>query len=109
MMDLTISIGSLGKLDMIRRCLRSVFEEDAPGFCFEVRVVYNGPGGDGVCETIPTEELTTTEMGNSLPITDFLAESRRRQTETTTETTESFGCDGPAAGGMVRQPRIHEA
>jgi len=55
MMDLTISIGSLGKIDLLRRCLRSVFEEDAPGFSFEVRIVYNGPGGDGVCESIPKE------------------------------------------------------
>jgi GT2 family glycosyltransferase len=44
MKDLVISIGHVGRdYPMLARCLRSVYEEDAPGFRFEVWIVYNGP------------------------------------------------------------------
>lgn len=53
--DLTISIGTLGKYEVLERCLRSIYEESAAHFSYEVWVVYNGPGNDGVCGRIRDE------------------------------------------------------
>ena len=53
--DVTISIGSLGRYDRLERCLRSIFEDDNGTPSIEVRVVYNGRGGDGVCEKIESD------------------------------------------------------
>ncbi|MGK0172368.1 MAG: GT2 family glycosyltransferase, partial [Gammaproteobacteria bacterium] len=41
-LDLVISIGSLGNHEVLARCLTTLFEEDDPGFRFEVWVVFNG-------------------------------------------------------------------
>lgn len=51
-LDLTISIATLGKYEALADCLRSIFREDDPRFSFRVCIVYNGPGGDGVCDRI---------------------------------------------------------
>jgi hypothetical protein len=50
--DLTISIGTLGNFEVLARCLTSLFQEDAPDLSYEVSVVYNGPGNDGTVEKI---------------------------------------------------------
>lgn len=42
--DLVLSIGHVGRnYPMLAECLRSVYAEDAPGFTYEVWIVYNGP------------------------------------------------------------------
>ena len=48
--DLTISIGTLDNYPVLERCLRSIYEEDAPWLTYRVWVVYNGSGDD---DTIP--------------------------------------------------------
>lgn len=53
--DLTISIGSVGKYDVLERCLRSIFENDDGTPSIEVRVVFNARGNDGVCERIEAD------------------------------------------------------
>jgi len=40
--DLVISIGTLGRVEILERCLATVYEEDDPDLHFEVWVVYNG-------------------------------------------------------------------
>jgi GT2 family glycosyltransferase len=52
MVDLTISIGTIGNYPVLERCLRSIYKEDSPGLSYEVWVVYNGSGNDGVVEKI---------------------------------------------------------
>src|SRR5258708_4527292 len=54
-LDLTISIGSLGKYEVLARCLRSIYDEDAAHLSFEVWIVYNGSGNDGFCDRIRAE------------------------------------------------------
>jgi GT2 family glycosyltransferase len=52
MIDLTISIGTIGNYPVLERCLRSIYKEDFLGLSYEVWVVYNGSGNDGVVEKI---------------------------------------------------------
>lgn len=53
--DLVISIGSLGNHEVLARCLRTVFEEDEPGFRFEVWVVFNGSDDRPLIEMLERE------------------------------------------------------
>lgn len=66
--DLTISIGSIGKYHLLERCLTSIFEDVDEALSIEVRVVYNGPGDDGVCEKIASDfpRVRVTRRSNSL-------------------------------------------
>jgi hypothetical protein len=55
MLDLTISIGTLGRYEALECCLHSIYNEDAAHLSYEVWIVYNGPGNDGICERIREE------------------------------------------------------
>jgi GT2 family glycosyltransferase len=54
-MDLTISIATLGRYPGLANCLRSLYQEDDRRLKFVVCIIYNGPGGDGICERIRSE------------------------------------------------------
>lgn len=52
--DLVISIGTLGRVELLERCLATVYEEDDPTLRFEVWVVYNGSEDPAIVERIRT-------------------------------------------------------
>jgi GT2 family glycosyltransferase len=53
--DLAISIGTLGRVEMLERCLATVYEEDDPDLRFEVWVVYNGSEDPAIVRRIRDE------------------------------------------------------
>ena len=61
--DLTISIGTLGSFDTLQSCLDSIRQEDAPGFTYQIWVVYNGSGDPQIAariqRTFPEVKLIT--------------------------------------------------
>ena len=53
MNDLTISIGSLGNLEVLATCLRALYQEDDPDLSYQIWIVYNAPRDeDGVAQRI---------------------------------------------------------
>lgn len=52
MIDVTISIGTLGNYDVLARCLRSIYAGATGQLRYEVRIVYNGPHPNGTAERI---------------------------------------------------------
>jgi GT2 family glycosyltransferase len=50
--DLVISIGTLGRVEVLERCLETVYAEDDPGLRFEVWVVYNGSEDPAIVQRI---------------------------------------------------------